>query len=88
MPTETLETRMALTENNYAHLSARMEEFHADTKKDMSELKAAVSLVLEQQSMALQRSKMRAATWAAMRHLATIIVTLFLAKKLQIPVEL
>lgn len=82
------ETAIAVLQTNYRHLEKKMDEQHADTKGSIKELKETMDKVLVQMSEQRVNNKMRAAMWATIRHFCTVVVTLVVAHKLKIPVDI
>lgn len=78
---------IALLQQGQAHIQAQMNAFHSETKKSLVELSEKFDAVLDGMSEEKARRRLRSNVWAATRHIATIVVTLFLAKKFNIPVD-
>jgi len=78
---------IAVLQTNYEHLDRKMTEIHKDVKEDISTMSAKVDTLLAAMSEQRGKNRLRATAWASMRHLATIVVTLVVAHKFKIPLD-
>jgi hypothetical protein len=79
---------IALLQQGQQHIEERMEHFHAETRDSLSRMNDKFDAVLKEMIESRQRSKMRAVVWSSVRHLCTILVTLVVAHKFKIPMDL
>jgi Fe2+ transport system protein B len=87
---ETVKTAVdiALLQQGQKHMEEKMTVFHTETKASLNEMNEKFDAVLKEMIESRQRSKMRSAMWASARHLGTVIVTLVLAHKFKIPLDI
>lgn len=78
---------IALLQQGQRHIEEKMTSFHDETRAGFAAINEKFDAVLTELQEQRSSSKMRNAMWATARHLATVIVTLFLAKKLHVPVD-
>ena len=79
---------IALLQQGQIHITNQMTAFHTETKQGLTDLNSKFDALLEQMVESRQRSKMTSAMWASVSHLTTVVVTLFVAHKLKVPLDI
>jgi hypothetical protein len=85
-----LQVDVAVLKTQYDHIVARLDEgkdimgtINAKFDAVMTEMQEAK----QERALAAQRAKWRGAMWAGARHLATLLGAVYLAKKLNVPID-
>jgi vacuolar-type H+-ATPase subunit D/Vma8 len=81
---ESLEARVAVTENNYEHLERQIDE----VKEGVKTLDSKFDLIMAELAKQERHTKSRSAMWTTVRHVGTLIAAVVVSKKLNIPLEL
>jgi hypothetical protein len=98
-PEHSIETRVALLEQETINVVERMDAHHDDTKQSIAQLRVTMEAMnqnfitmVSQNADRTARDKMHARMWTAVRHAGTVVassaITLGLAKWFHVPISM